>query len=133
MIRNSLPPMNSPEQNSVNLPDSLRNLLARPAQRQTPQWARTVIQCVFDLLNLSIDHDFDGEDPCAISTPGIRLSDSQARALCRLRRLHREVGWESNSEPLRDELRAILLAQLQTLLSESAFLSSFQENACHEN
>lgn len=109
------------------LPAALKELLDQPVDSQTPEWARLVIEQTFQLFGLAVERE-GLTDSTSKAREGY-LENWQQRALNRLRRLHREVEWEPRNETLRDKLRAILFAQLQTVLQKRSRNSSFQESA----
>lgn len=112
---------------SHRLPSQLRELLLTPTAEQTPAWARLVIERSFELFDLNAQ---PGKSEASTSRSNeCHLEDCPQRAVSRLRRLHQEVEWEPHDETLRDKLRAILFAQLQTLLQQMAHVSSYQESA----
>lgn len=112
---------------SQSLPLQLRELLLTPIAEQTPAWAKLVIERTFELFDLNAPA---GQSEASTSCNNeSHLEDWQQRAVSRLRRLHAEVEWEPHDEMLRDKLRAILFAQLQTLLQQAASVSSYQESA----
>lgn len=112
---------------TASVPEPLRSLLTTPVKSQTPEWARRVIVQTLRLFELSVVNEQPDDKR---TRAGERLlEDRQQRAVSRLRRLHREVDWEPREETLRDQLRAILFAQLQTLLQRTPESSSFQETA----
>lgn len=112
---------------STDLPTPLMKLLAEPVNGQTPEWTRLVIEETFKLFQLSVE-PHESDDGSSMNGE-VGLEDWQQRAIGRLRRLHREVEWEPRDETLRDKLRAILFAQLQTVLQKRTRNSSFQESA----
>ncbi len=112
---------------SHSFPPVLRDLLLTPVAEQTPAWARLVIERTFELFDLSTQI----KQPVISTSPNNEnhLENWQQRAVGRLRKLYREIDWEPPDESLRDKLRAILFAQLQTLLQQQANVSSYQEKA----